>query len=105
MSNYLCWRLIIIQFTQRIMQSTNYSTNHPQHKWHTCAKAKKHTWHQTMCVHTCEIKVSHTCTYPYKLSVTKDPSYHTAWYSYGLYSKAVCVSFRLLWITGSDPNG
>ena len=62
---------------------------------HVC-KSKKQMWHQTMCVHTCEIKAPHTCTYPYEVSVTNDPSYHTAWYSYGLYSNAVCVSFRLL---------
>ena len=56
-------------------------------------------------IRTCEIKALHTCTYPYEVSVTNDPPYRTAWYSYGLYSIAVCVSFRLLWVFGSDPNG
>ena len=73
---------------------------------HVC-KSKKQMWHQTMCVHTCEIKAPHTCTYPYEVSFTNDPPYRTAWYN-GIAMVCIpmqCVSFRLLWVFGSDPNG
>ena len=39
-----------------------------------CAKAKKHAWHQTTYLHTCQINVPHTRTYPYEVSATKQSS-------------------------------
>ena len=35
-----------------------------------CAKAKKHMWHQTMCVKN----APHTRTYPYEVSAMKQSS-------------------------------
>ena len=55
-----------------------YGTNHPQRKRYThvtrVCKSNKYEWHQTTCVHTCKINTPRTCTYPYKVSATKQSS-------------------------------